>query len=277
MPNDYESMDILTSSGIIRKAYGGWSEFEEEMLFSEATVCREKGLPLRAVFDSVAMRTGRKPNSVRNHYYARIKDEDMKGSGISSASFVPFKDDEVEGLIETFLTAGANGESIRACALRLAGGDDKLMLRYQNKYRAMLKRNPELVADIAARLEANGVAVRYRNTTKSLSREPEVTLGESAVYALRTAGENAELVMQAITALSKKAEEADRLRERLNIQNRDMAAQKERFMMLHSMFKRLSEVSRELVEAVRDGRINTEFAELVCGIDDCERIAALIV
>ena len=56
-------------SGII--SHNGWRDEEDTLLFNEIRKVRSEGKPLRAAFDSVAMLTGRKPNSVRNYYYAR--------------------------------------------------------------------------------------------------------------------------------------------------------------------------------------------------------------
>jgi hypothetical protein len=51
------------------------------------------------------------------------------------------------------LAAGARGESIRGASLRLAGGDKTLMLRYQNKYRSLIKNGRPLVEKVMADMD----------------------------------------------------------------------------------------------------------------------------
>ena len=59
--------------------------------------------------------------------------------------------------MEQVLTARAQGQSVRSCLQSLAGGDHSLMLRYQNKYRAVLKSRPEYVQKLVEALNARGV------------------------------------------------------------------------------------------------------------------------
>jgi len=74
------------------------------------------------------------------------------------ARFVPFTQQEVDWLMEQVLVARAAGQSVRACLQKLSGGDHSLMLRYQNKYRAVIKSRPEYVREIVDKLNERGVA-----------------------------------------------------------------------------------------------------------------------
>ena len=74
------------------------------------------------------------------------------------ARFVPFTQQEVDWLMEQVLTARAQGQSVRSCLQALSGGDHSLMLRYQNKYRAVIKSRPEYVQKMVEALNARGVA-----------------------------------------------------------------------------------------------------------------------
>ena len=47
---------------------------------------------------------------------------------------------------------------MRSCLQKLSGGDHSLMLRYQNKYRAVIKSRPDYVRAIVDRLNSEGVA-----------------------------------------------------------------------------------------------------------------------
>lgn len=136
----------------------GWQNGEEAFLFSEVARGRAAGLPLKAVFERVAAQTGRKPNSIRNYYYARVKESGMAASeAFHSAAFVPFSEEEMRALLRTVLAEQAKGISVRACTLNMGKGDTKTMLRYQNKYRSLIRTNPEFVQKVRAELEAEGI------------------------------------------------------------------------------------------------------------------------
>ena len=75
-------------------AKSGWSRQEDKLLFSQAEQARNEGRPLKSVFEAVAEQTGRKPNSIRNYYYARLKEGDVEGTACRSAAFVPFEQDD---------------------------------------------------------------------------------------------------------------------------------------------------------------------------------------
>ncbi|MBR1559830.1 MAG: hypothetical protein IJ646_06285 [Clostridia bacterium] len=133
----------------------GWSESENQLLWETADEAQQQGLPLKAVFDQIARQTGRRPNSIRNYYYAQVRQHENGQS--HAARFVPFTQQEVDWLMEQVLTARAEGQSVRSCLQKLAGGDHSLMLRYQNKYRAVIKSRPEYVREMVEKLNAQGV------------------------------------------------------------------------------------------------------------------------
>ena len=133
----------------------GWSEAENQLLWETAEEAQQQGLPLKAVFDRIAEQTGRRPNSIRNYYYAQVREHGEVGQ--HPARFVPFTQQEVDWLMEQVLIARAAGQSVRSCLQKLSGGDHSLMLRYQNKYRAVIKSHPEYVRELVDRLNEQGV------------------------------------------------------------------------------------------------------------------------
>ena len=141
---------------ITRARRTGWSDDESRLLWETADEAQQQGLPLKAVFERIAEKTGRRPNSIRNYYYAQV--QKREGGAQRPARFVPFTQQEVDWLMEQVLTARAQGQSVRSCLQSLAGGDHSLMLRYQNKYRAVLKSRPEYVQKLVEALNARGVA-----------------------------------------------------------------------------------------------------------------------
>ncbi len=133
----------------------GWTKEEDALLLEAADEVRKALMPLSVAFDQVAAATGRKPNSVRNRYYTV-----RKTAAAASPAFVPFSEEESMRLLKTVLLAQTAGESVRACTLRIADGDTKQMLRYQNKYRAILKTRPDCVREALRQLDEAGTPAR---------------------------------------------------------------------------------------------------------------------
>ena len=116
---------------------------------------------LESAFTDYALYTNRAKGSVRNLYYDLVKfrsenleffthavgDLELKTHAIDNFSI---EDERI--LLEKILTEKAKGRSVRSIVMGLANGDGKLMLRYQNKYRNMLKNRRELVDEINVRL-----------------------------------------------------------------------------------------------------------------------------
>lgn len=157
----------MMTETIQRSRRSGWSAAEDKLLWETADEAQQQGLPLKSVFERIAQMTGRRPNSIRNYYYAQSRERE--GGQERKARFVPFREDEVERLLETVLREKAQGASVRSCLSRLSGGDRSLMLRYQNKYRAVIRSRPDLVSQTVEKLRAEGIdcdtpQVRARDT-----------------------------------------------------------------------------------------------------------------
>ena len=135
----------------MKRMHTGWSADEDALLLRTARDAKQRHAPLQSAFDTVARETHRRPNSVRNRYYTALR-----GGADPEPLFVPFTNDETDMLVREVLLAQAEGISVRACTLRLAQGDTRRMLRYQNKYRAVLKNSPERITAIRAALAAEG-------------------------------------------------------------------------------------------------------------------------
>lgn len=194
---------------------GGWSEEETGALFDDARRALDEGFPLRDVFEKAALRSGRQPNSVRNYYYANIKKRadahDMK----RALPFVPFTQEEVHNLLRSVLLAKAQGMSVRACLSQLSGGVAARTLRYQNKYRAILKANPEMLTEVANELAAEGLTVDVVEapaSTHSKQRDQMLAMmaQEAALAPLLDALQDLFVLATSRAASHKKLEEADR-------------------------------------------------------------------
>lgn len=139
----------------VHMTHNGWSQEETDLLRNEVRQASETGAPLRTVFERMGETLGRKPNSVRNYYYMQLREqggEDCK----RAAPFETFSDEEIHDLLRHILSAKGQGQSVRASVMDLSHGDKTLMLRYQNKYRALLRKRPDLIEDICRELREAG-------------------------------------------------------------------------------------------------------------------------
>lgn len=132
----------------------GWKDDEKLLLWDEVKKAQKIGAPLKRVFENVAKNTGRKPNSVRNYYYMKVKETGEIEQ--KPTTFTPFSKEEIYMLLRTLLASGAKGESIRGASLRLADGDKTMMLRYQNKYRSLIKTGRSLVEKVMSDMDRDG-------------------------------------------------------------------------------------------------------------------------
>ncbi len=134
---------------------GGWQQQEIDLLFSAVSEAAEQGKPLRDVFADIGAALNRKPNSIRNFYYARVRE--TPGLAVRQTPFRSFTQDEVHHLLRQVLIGRGKGQSVRACVTELADGDRAGMLRYQNKYRSILKNKPEMLMEVAEELRLEGL------------------------------------------------------------------------------------------------------------------------
>lgn len=138
------------------RARAGWQDKETERLFQAVDQAAREGQPLRHVFESLSGELGRKPNSIRNYYYARLR-QHPESSVQRAAPFQTFTQEEVRALLRQVLMARGQGKSVRSCVMDMAQGDHSRMLRYQNKYRTVLRRCPNLVEEVSQELRAEGL------------------------------------------------------------------------------------------------------------------------
>ena len=141
----------------LRGPHGGWQSQEIDALEKGIAEAERTGESLRSVFERLGGQLGRKPNSIRNFYYAQVRTH-QEGTPERALPFETFTPEEVESLIRSVLTARAQGLSVRACVRKLAAGDRTKMLRLQNKYRSTIRTRPDLVRRIAGQLAEAGIA-----------------------------------------------------------------------------------------------------------------------
>ena len=158
----------------------GYTEEEAKTLVEYIKDGKRKGKTLTYLFASYGLEHGRAKGSVRNYYYALMKNEGkderivklLDGSELSVEKIREFSPEETDEVLRSILKEKSKGLSVRKAIFNLSGGDDKLMLRLQNKYRNTLKKQPEVLAEMAREMgfpeEAERVLTCKSNQTRSL-------------------------------------------------------------------------------------------------------------
>lgn len=208
----------------------GYAKSEAEELVGYIAEGRRAGKTLSSLFAGYGRAHGRAGGSVRNYYYRLLKTDSPAARGILAGTRLraevvqPFTAAEKEEMLRLILIERGKGLSVRRAIANVCGGDEKKMLRYQNKYRNMLKKQPEEVRAAAKRL---GIAAESVRPNRLLERRLE---GE--IDAL------CERIAQALRA------ENGRLRE----ENERLRAENEH---LHEQLARLREENEILRRAAR--------------------------
>ncbi len=146
----------------------GYTEEEARNLVEYIKAGKQKGKTLTYLFETYGLSRGRAKGSVRNYYYALMKNERkderivrlLDGSELSVEKIREFTPEETDEVLRSILAEKSKGMSVRRAIFNLSNGDDKLMLRLQNKYRNMLKKQPERIAAIAAEMGLDEEAER---------------------------------------------------------------------------------------------------------------------
>ncbi len=148
----------------------GYTEEEAKNLVEYIKEGKKKGKTLTYLFETYGINHGRAKGSVRNYYYALMKNEKgderivklLDGSSLSVEKIREFTKEETDAALRSILAEKSKGLSVRRAIFNLAKGDDKLMLRLQNKYRNTLKKEPEKIMTLAKEMgvETNVAAAK---------------------------------------------------------------------------------------------------------------------
>lgn len=270
------------------RSRAGWSDAENERLFLMAAEAAKDSRPLKSVFDNFAAASGRRPNSVRNYYYARVKLGDAAFS--HTPAFVPFTDAESESLLKSVLSAQAGGESVRSCTLRLGGGDDRAMLRYQNKYRSLVRTNPNLVRRVLSALKAQGLPCvdpyLPRTGAKRVGRPKKSrSLADAASAVLQDLGRVegldvsaffeslGTLAIAAVSGLRKNQHPDAPAAEEIAHLKSQLSDSEDRYRTLLSYFRQLIRVNTEFLKmnsAVRVSDLTGYIRDLALNVETCQ-------
>ena len=134
----------------------GYTEEEATGLIEYICSGRNAGKTLSYLFETYGRTHNRAKGSVRNYYYAFLKrrgDERVRrileGKDLRAGEIRPFTEEETDDMLRKVLTEKSKGMSVRKAIRNLSEGDEKLMLRMQNKYRNLVKKQPERVQRVA--------------------------------------------------------------------------------------------------------------------------------
>ena len=138
----------------------GYTEEEAKTLVDFIKEGKQKGKTLTYLFEAYGLSRGRAKGSVRNYYYALIRNDKqdervvrlLDGSKLTVEKIREFTEEETDEALRSILAEKSKGASVRRAIFNIAKGDDKLMLRLQNKYRNVLKKQPERIEKIAKEL-----------------------------------------------------------------------------------------------------------------------------
>lgn len=290
--------------------HSGWTCEEDEILFTEVAQATRDGRPLKSAFDTVAQRTGRRSNSVRNYYYLRIKDEEIvrRFDPKKAVNFVPFTDEETDRLLERLLTDQAKGISVRASTMALSDGDMTAMLRYQNKYRSLLRSDPELVSAKVCELRERSVPAFdpytdipvHRSGRPRKADEHNVIIPDTVAEAVgklyevegldvsalfenlgalaKSAGDGAEAIKKLSTHDSELLrEENTELREQISLYEKELSDKNTELYALTSAMHKLLGVNKEFLDMPGVNKVsylNSYINALTGAISECGTAAA---
>lgn len=155
----------------------GYTVEEAENLVEYISEGKGEGKTLSYLFEAYGKTHGRAKGSVRNYYYALLKSRSdervnaiLKGKNLEAEEIKEFTEEETDRILRDILTERSKGLSVRRAIKNIAGEDEKLMLRLQNKYRNVLKKQPERIKKAMLSLginEADGERDRLKRRIES--------------------------------------------------------------------------------------------------------------
>ena len=138
---------------------------------------------LTNIFLDYAKISNKSVGTIRNMYYAMAKkstqdalfrENYLKGQVLKVNKSKNFTQCEEKCLLRQILLKIINNVSVRTAVLELANGNSTLALRYQNKYRSLLKNNVELVNAIKSEIELS-TGKTFKDATNKVRAISEVS------------------------------------------------------------------------------------------------------
>ncbi|MDR2505279.1 MAG: hypothetical protein LBD16_04150 [Oscillospiraceae bacterium] len=228
----------------------GWRQDEIDTLTNAIKNANQTGEPLRGVFVRMAQTLARKPDSIRNFYYAQLKKLDDE-SRARSVPFKPFQEEEMRELLRQILQGVASGKSVRSCVTQMAQGDKSRMLRYQNKYRNLVKSRPDMVEEISEQIGINSAG--------AISNRPSVSRTTPTMWSNVRQGGRLEIAPTPDYSFAKMQARQDMLLHELNIA-------REHYYNLRVSVIPMIDAAESLLSGV-DGSAANKVRECVCAVE----------
>ncbi len=134
----------------------GYTEEEATGLIEYIYTGKNAGKTLSYLFETYGKEHGRAKGSVRNYYYTLLKssadervEKLLEGKNLQAGVIRPFTEEETDEMLKAILLERSKGISVRKAICNVSGGDGRLMLRMQNKYRNLMKKQPERISRAA--------------------------------------------------------------------------------------------------------------------------------
>ncbi len=163
----------------------GYTEEEATGLIEYIYTGKNAGKTLSYLFETYGREHGRAKGSVRNYYYTLLKsgaDERvvklLEGKNLQAGVIRPFTEEETDEMLKAILQERCKGISVRKAIMNVAQGDGKKMLRMQNKYRNLVKKQPERIARAA---EEAGLPEEKSFLQRKIEREIDALYARLAV------------------------------------------------------------------------------------------------
>lgn len=151
----------------------GYTREEAKELVDYVAEGKREGKALSYLFETFGRSHGRAKGSVRNYYYTLLKQQQddrvvqlLDGTNLTVERIRAFTEEETDWALRSILAEKAKGMSVRKAIKNISDGDEKLMLRLQNKYRNLLKKQPDRVRRAAQEM---GVQTLVRNESRERS------------------------------------------------------------------------------------------------------------
>ena len=255
----------------------GWKDEEKLLLWDEVKKAHKVGTPLKRVFETVANKTGRKPNSVRNYYYMKVKETgeiEQKPS-----TFTPFSKEEIYMLLRTLLASGAKGESIRGASLKLANGDKTLMLRYQNKYRSLIKSGRPLVEKVMSDMDKDNESYLnpYISQRSSLAAGKENKyIPESVIKTLMAADVDVKSFFKGFSKIAVLAASKNELEEKLEAMSAQQESIKKENTALNANIRELKlKLKKEMERSVKAAALFQQLISINSAVSETKELEGL--
>ena len=154
---------------------------------------KEEGKSLTEKFAEYGEKNGLARGSVRNAYYELVKksrsdafaEKYLGGERLTAQEIRSFGTEEERTLVKTVLLGKRDGRSARSVIFELSGGDPKLALRFQNKYRNVLRSKPQLIRELVEEIRAeSGIPFDALTDVSPRFRESQLKKLQSEINAL---------------------------------------------------------------------------------------------